>query len=498
MKNNQGIRGYRVGIDASCWIYKQVYRHGQTKNPELASLHANVNKIFNMAMIPLFVFDGASRPNCKRTKLVRGNAHWLEEDFKRMLTAYGFQYFMAPGEAEAELAYLNQVGSIDAVWTEDSDVFVFGAARIFRVLTDDRDTFEATIYTSFNISNHTEIGLTHDDLIFVALLAGGDYSSGLPGCGTKTAIQLARTGIGRDLIDAVRRLSSLEASNFACKWVNRFKAELECNDAKQLLQRYPKLASSMPPDFPDIDVARLYVRPLTSADSGGLPSLNWMLPDLAALARFAEESFVWGHRPGILNHFSATIFPGFALRELIGDTLQRDNQPNPFSPLCRIIDSSRAIVSERRSPTTGHMAELRIAIPVTRYFFDVITESLQGRYGTTEHDAEAVEWMERSADKVRAWVPLTVMQNVYPTLVDAFTAKQANKLRKTIIFVAENEVIDLTGNHEMLGDSGDVIDLTTMDDDSSSYASPLSSKRYTILETSPNVLEFFTDSEGEY
>lgn len=39
----------------------------------------------------------------------------------------------APGEAEAELAYLNQIDLIDAVWTDDSDIFIFGAKRVFRM-----------------------------------------------------------------------------------------------------------------------------------------------------------------------------------------------------------------------------------------------------------------------------------------------------------------------------------------------------------------------------
>lgn len=43
-------------------------------------------------------------------------------------------------------------------------------------LPDDRDKMEGTVYTSFNIENHDELGLTHNDLLFVALLAGGDYA----------------------------------------------------------------------------------------------------------------------------------------------------------------------------------------------------------------------------------------------------------------------------------------------------------------------------------
>jgi Holliday junction resolvase YEN1 len=38
----------------------------------------------------------------------------------------------APGEAEAELAKLNAAGMIDAVVTDDSDAFLFGATHVIR------------------------------------------------------------------------------------------------------------------------------------------------------------------------------------------------------------------------------------------------------------------------------------------------------------------------------------------------------------------------------
>jgi 5'-3' exonuclease len=38
----------------------------------------------------------------------------------------------APGEAEAELAYLNSIGEIDAVLSDDVDNFLFGATTVIR------------------------------------------------------------------------------------------------------------------------------------------------------------------------------------------------------------------------------------------------------------------------------------------------------------------------------------------------------------------------------
>jgi 5'-3' exonuclease len=51
-----------------------------------------------------------------------------------LLTVFkNFTYNLkAPGEAEAELAYLNQIRAIDLVLTSDSDVFMFGATHVVR------------------------------------------------------------------------------------------------------------------------------------------------------------------------------------------------------------------------------------------------------------------------------------------------------------------------------------------------------------------------------
>ena len=38
----------------------------------------------------------------------------------------------APGEAEAELAYLNRIGVVDAVLSDDVDTFLFGARMVIR------------------------------------------------------------------------------------------------------------------------------------------------------------------------------------------------------------------------------------------------------------------------------------------------------------------------------------------------------------------------------
>ena len=49
-----------------------------------------------------------------------------------LLTLFGVPYLIAPQEAEAQCAWMNAEGLVDAVITEDSDAFLFGANTIYR------------------------------------------------------------------------------------------------------------------------------------------------------------------------------------------------------------------------------------------------------------------------------------------------------------------------------------------------------------------------------
>ncbi|KAF8704278.1 hypothetical protein AX14_014048 [Amanita brunnescens Koide BX004] len=59
-------------------------------------------------------------------------SHKLIPGMKAIIEAFGFEWRMAPAEAEAELAYLNRVETIDAVLSDDVDTFLFGAATVIR------------------------------------------------------------------------------------------------------------------------------------------------------------------------------------------------------------------------------------------------------------------------------------------------------------------------------------------------------------------------------
>ncbi|KAF8229815.1 hypothetical protein L208DRAFT_1284988, partial [Tricholoma matsutake] len=81
-------------------------------------------QLLKLPVTAVFIFDGPKRPLIKHGKRVIANPHWLTQGLKEFVVAFGFHVHMAPGEAESELAQLNQTAIIDAILTDDGDCLV--------------------------------------------------------------------------------------------------------------------------------------------------------------------------------------------------------------------------------------------------------------------------------------------------------------------------------------------------------------------------------------
>lgn len=51
----------------------------------------------------------------------------------------GVMVVQAPGEAEAQCSYLNKIGKVDAVCTEDTDSLVFGTQLLLREMNNKKE-----------------------------------------------------------------------------------------------------------------------------------------------------------------------------------------------------------------------------------------------------------------------------------------------------------------------------------------------------------------------
>ncbi|KAJ7743855.1 hypothetical protein B0H16DRAFT_999284 [Mycena metata] len=333
--NPNGSRGFRIGIDASIWFFHAAYGK-EGENPELRTMFFRCATLMHAPFLPLFVFDGPRRPNVKRGKKINRDLHKLTPGMKQIVESFGFEWRVAPGEAEAELAYLNRIGVLDGILSDDVDNFLFGATTVIRnpsnnlsgnranpvLNSEGRDDKNHTrVYRIEDIMAHPDVSFTRGDMILIGLCSGGDYdTSGMTGCGPAIAKALVRYGFGRSLYEAGKNLSHDALPAFLHNWRNEIRHELRTDSKGYIGSKRRSLADKMPDAFPDIDILLSYINPLTSESAGRANDnlkLTWAKePDLGKLAATCEFYFEWGYRDAIIKRFKTVIWHGAVLRIL--------------------------------------------------------------------------------------------------------------------------------------------------------------------------------------
>ncbi|EIW76723.1 hypothetical protein CONPUDRAFT_146515 [Coniophora puteana RWD-64-598 SS2] len=375
-RNASGLRGFRIGIDASIWFFHAAYgREGE--NPELRTLFFRCARLCELPFLPIFVFDGPKRPAMKRGKRVGGSAHWLEGNMQAVIEAFGFEWRKAPGEAEAELAYLNRIGVIDAVLSDDGDTFLFGATLLIRntsqTLSGNRvapaknaqgkdDGKHALTFSAADLRTHPDIRLTRGGLILIGLLSGGDYNTdGLARCGPQIAAGLARAGLGDTLLEAAETKTRPELKQFLDGWREQLRQELRTNASGCLGTKKPALAKQIPDAFPDVDVLLSYVRPVTSETErqpgpGAPPvsEIRWARePDVRMLARLCEQKFEWGVKDVIIRRFRTVVWPGAVLRIMRRAVLDAEEERAERVPVTPRRDKGKGRVGDDADEDMG-------------------------------------------------------------------------------------------------------------------------------------------------
>lgn len=110
----------------------------------------------------------------------------MVQDIQELLKMFGIPYVVSPMEAEAQCATLETLGLIDGTVTDDSDVFLFGASRVFKNMFNQHRFVEC--YMSQDIER--EMSLSRKKLIQLAFLLGSDYTEGIPGVGPVAAMEI--------------------------------------------------------------------------------------------------------------------------------------------------------------------------------------------------------------------------------------------------------------------------------------------------------------------
>lgn len=234
------LRGKMVAIDAFNAIYQFLsvirqpdgtpLKDGKGRvTSHLAGLLSRNANLIEMGMRPIYVFDGIPSRLKDATIRERGerrakaSQEWKEavqagetekafskatqsskitneivESSRTLLVHLGIPIVQAPGEGEAQAAYMAEKGDVWAASSQDFDSLLFGAPRLLKNLTlagrrkmpgrNEYRDIKMEMVELTEVLGHLKI--TREQLIDVCIMMGTDFNEGIRGIGPKKGLKL--------------------------------------------------------------------------------------------------------------------------------------------------------------------------------------------------------------------------------------------------------------------------------------------------------------------
>ncbi|XP_023691029.2 DNA excision repair protein ERCC-5 isoform X1 [Paramormyrops kingsleyae] len=204
----------------------------------------------------------------------------MYQESQELLRLFGVPFLVAPMEAEAQCAALEQLDQTHGTITDDSDVWLFGARHVYKNFFTHNKYVEQ--YQYLDIKN--QLGLDQAKLINLAYLLGSDYTEGVPGVGYVTGMEILNEFPG----------GGMEPLISLFEWWSQAQENMKVapnpNDSKVK----KKLRSiQLPAGFPNPAVAQAYLQP-TVDDSCG--AFSWGRPQIELIKDFCLSRFGWNSR----------------------------------------------------------------------------------------------------------------------------------------------------------------------------------------------------------
>nr|XP_026487043.1 DNA repair protein complementing XP-G cells homolog isoform X1 [Vanessa tameamea] len=211
----------------------------------------------------------------------------ITKEAQELLQVFGIPYIVAPMEAEAQCAFLENVKLTDGTITDDSDIWLFGGQTVYKNFFNQKK--HVLQYLSERIEK--SFNLTREQLILLALLVGSDYTTGIAGVGPVTALEI----LASFPFNKKKLLS--ECSNKQAlyqeivtglqdfkKWVKAGKRTDNVNLKKKLKN------VSLADDFPSVRVVQAYLEPNVEKSED---KFTWGEIDITILRDYTKAKFGW-------------------------------------------------------------------------------------------------------------------------------------------------------------------------------------------------------------
>ncbi|KAI0202680.1 hypothetical protein F4808DRAFT_420997 [Astrocystis sublimbata] len=308
-------RPLRIAIDQSNWWYRNITAAKEAdiktkspgSHPREKRIMERILYLLRMNIQLLFVFDGPEKPAKKwpsEYSYSESNIRLLKE----LLDQLGVPRHDAPGEAAAECVRLQEVGVIDATWTDNTDVFMFGGnptlVQFHRKPEGDqfRNSEKVIVSSAAKIAEHAN--LTRKWFLMYATLVGCGYTEGLDGFSATRFFHFAQHGCFQGAANLLA--AAVETPLLLSKWRLIVKSIIGTTFTEADGVALPTK------EFPDLNILKGCASPTVSADEDlrNLPCLRdgWFRsygPNMLSRYRF------------LLSNFNTRIHESWVARDLV-------------------------------------------------------------------------------------------------------------------------------------------------------------------------------------
>ncbi|TMW57062.1 hypothetical protein Poli38472_002987 [Pythium oligandrum] len=223
---------------------------------------------------------------------VEGVNDEMVEEVMELLRLFGVPFLVCPMEAEAQCAALEQLGLVDGIITDDSDIFPFGGQKVYKNIFHNQKFVEAF----FADDIEKEFGFTQDEMISLAMLLGSDYTDGVRGIGIVNATEVVTAYPGFDgLAEFKTWVQSFDVAEEALRRQEKKKSQSELDEMTprerfQYTHASVRRKWELGEAFPNPVVAQAYKNPQVDRSEA---KFSWSLPDLAGLRDYCTKTFGW-------------------------------------------------------------------------------------------------------------------------------------------------------------------------------------------------------------
>lgn len=229
--------------------------------------------------------DAFEKEKNKLNRQGKSITHQMTGECKKLLKLFGIPFIQSPMEAEAQCAFLNAIKLTDGTITDDSDIWLFGAERVYKNFF-----VQKKMVMEFRKENIEEaMNLDRKKLIQLAMLVGSDYTVGLNNVGAVTALEiLASFPATPEEEGSTDQYQSMLSS--LRKFRDWFQSGKPAGPNGRTILRGKLKNVELFDGFPSVNVLRAYLEPMIDSSE---EAFTWGQIDVEAIMQMTKTKFGW-------------------------------------------------------------------------------------------------------------------------------------------------------------------------------------------------------------